>query len=466
MEIAREIFRAYDIRGIYGKNLFDKDAILIGKAIGSEVIAQGGNKIAVAYDGRDSSPNLVKNLIEGLCSTGINVVNIGAVPTPLLYFSCFYHNLENGVMVTGSHNPKEHNGFKVVINKEARSGAQITSLYSRIANKDFLNLNNGKIGVVEELNIIDDYIQDVVTKISISSALKIVIDCGNGITGVLAKELFGNFAEVIDIYSDVDSDFPNHHPDPSNLDNLQDLIAHVVSNNAHLGIAFDGDGDRLGVVTNEGIVINPDRQLMLFAADILMRNPDSSIVYDVKCTNKLADFIKSKKGNPVMWKTGHSLIKAKMIEENAPLAGEMSGHIFFKERWYGFDDALYAASRLLEIISEQMIEKPISMIFSELPDSINTPEISIPVAEEDKLKIIDKLRECGDFGDINKVINIDGLRVEYDDGWGLVRASNTTSNLVLRFEADTYESLERIQNIFGREIRRINSEINISQLIA
>ncbi len=449
------IFRAYDIRGIVNKTLREIDIYLLGKAIGTKAIRKGERSIAIARDGRLSSPLLHAALSDGLLSTGVDVIDLGMVPTPLLYYAT--HNLEtrSGVMLTGSHNPAEYNGLKMIVNGETLAETGIQELYQAIITKDFLQ---GE-GQLSELDMVERYLTHVARDVRLPSSLKIVIDCGNGVAGSVAPELFRRLgAEVIELFCEIDGNFPNHHPDPSSTENLQSLIQKVKETGADIGLAFDGDGDRLGVVTNEGEIIWPDRQLMLFARSILRKEPLARIIYDVKCTRHLAEMIKAWGGEPIMWKTGHSLIKSKLIETQAALAGEMSGHIFFKDQWYGFDDAIYAGARLLQILS--MENKTSSALFREIPNSINTPELKIYVEENEKFELMNALIQKANFTS-GENITIDGLRVNFADGWGLVRPSNTTPCLVLRFEADSETVLKRIQDLFRDLLFSVKPDLEI-----
>ncbi len=450
-----EIFKAYDIRGIVGITLTAEHATLIGKALGSEAIARGLKKIAFARDGRLSGPELGQALVKGLMDTGIDVIDVGMVPTPLLYFAAAEAAEASGVMLTGSHNPPDYNGFKMVLGGETLSTDTIQALRQRIEKSDF---RQGK-GNYSTMPVIDKYIQRVSSDVKLKRPLKVVIDCGNGVAGAVAPKLFKSLGcELVELYCDVDGKFPNHHPDPSKPENLQDLIEAVKINKADLGFAFDGDGDRLGVISSDGNVIWPDRLMMLFAADVISRNPGAQIIYDIKCSSNLTKVIWEKGGEPVMWKTGHSLIKAKMKQSGALLAGEMSGHIFFKERWYGFDDGLYSGARLLEILAND-VRQP-RVVFSTLPDAVNTPELNVQMVEGEHHKFIDKLIDQADFGDAN-VTMIDGIRVDYADGWGLVRASNTTPVLVLRFEGTSKEAMKRVQDAFRIQIHAVDPTIKL-----
>lgn len=451
--IAPEIFRAYDIRGIVGQTLSAEVVRVIGQAIGSEAVDRGVATLCIGYDGRHSSPELADALAQGVMSTGCNVIHIGAVPTPVLYFATHELQTGSGVMVTGSHNPANYNGLKIMLGGETLSGEAIQKLHQRIETADFAT---GQ-GAQSSQDVRRAYLDRIVGDIAVAAPLKVVVDAGNGIAGELAPMLIEELGcEVIPMYCQVDGDFPNHHPDPGKPANLADLIARVQSEGADLGVAFDGDGDRLGVVTNSGKIIWPDRLLMLFARDVVSRNPGADVLYDVKCSRRLASVVSEAGGRPIMWKTGHSLMKAKMKETGALLAGEMSGHIFFGERWYGFDDGLYSAARLLEILG---IEDRLSdEVFADFPEDISTPELNIEVTEASKFAIIDRLAKEGDFGD-GSVSTIDGVRVDYADGWGLCRASNTTPVLVLRFEAESEEALGRIQGVFREQLQKVAPDL-------
>jgi phosphomannomutase/phosphoglucomutase len=445
------IFRAYDIRGVVGKQLTPQVAARIGQAIGSVMAEQGLTDIVVGRDGRLSGPELAGGLIEGLRKAGRNVIDVGMVPTPVVYFAAYHLRAGSGVAVTGSHNPPDYNGFKIVIGGETLSGDAISDLYDRIADG---RLHQADPGLLTQHDVSADYVQRVADDVQIERPLKVVVDAGNGVAGEIGPRLLEAIgAEVIPLYCDVDGTFPNHHPDPSEPHNLQDLVATVKRFDADIGLAFDGDGDRLGVVTREGRIVFPDRLLMLYAADVLQRNPGALVIYDVKCTGKLSDYILRHGGSPLMWKTGHSLIKSKMRETEAELAGEMSGHFFFKERWYGFDDGIYSAARLLEILAGRL-ESP-SEVLDELPDSISTPEIKVPV-EEGPHAIVARFAASAQVEDSPfagaRLTTIDGLRADFNDGWGLLRASNTTPVLVLRFEADDEQALERIKELYRQQL--------------
>ncbi|MGL1832588.1 phosphomannomutase/phosphoglucomutase [Rhodocyclaceae bacterium SMB388] len=446
---APEIFKAYDIRGIVDKTLTEDAVRAIGRAIGSEAARRGQSTIAVGRDGRLSGPSLAAALADGIRAAGIDVIDIGCAPTPLTYFAAFHLDTHSCVSVTGSHNPPDYNGLKMVLGGETLYGEMIQDLRRRITDNDF---STGQ-GALRSTSVKEAYLSRVTSDVRLARPIKVVIDCGNGVAGAVAPELLRALGcEVVELFCDVDGTFPNHHPDPSKPENLQDLIRTLRDTDAELGLAFDGDGDRLGVVTRDGEIIYPDRQLMLFAADVLTRVPGGEIIYDVKCTRKLADWIRAHGGKPTMWNTGHALVKAKLKETGAPLAGEMSGHVFFKERWFGFDDALYTAGRLLEILSRH--PDP-SAVLKALPNSISTPELNIAMREGEPFELVKRLRESADFGAPDEIITIDGVRVEYPDGFGLARASNTTPVVVLRFEADDVQALGRIQNQFRVAIERV-----------
>lgn len=456
-DVPAEIFRSYDIRGLVGSQITPELAQLIGQAVGSEAIDQGEQSIVVARDGRTHSEALTQALIRGILRSGCNVINIGVVPTPLMYFSTFhFDDTSSGVMVTASHNPKEYNGFKVVINNRALADEAVVDLRSRIIAQRF----HQGLGEETPRTIISDYIDRIFSDVALASNVSIVVDAGNAVPGTVAPQLFEELGcDVIPLFCDLDGEFPNHDPDPTVEKNLQALIAKVQETNADIGVAFDGDGDRLVVVTPKGAIIWPDRLLMLFAKDVLSRNPGADVLFDVKCSRQLNQVISSYGGRPIMWKTGHSPMKAKMEETQALIGGEYSGHIFIKDRWYGFDDGIYAMARLLEIIT--LRDQKIDDIFAAFPQLYSTPEIKIAVAETDKFGLINKLSEQGDFAS-GTVTTIDGLRVDYTKGWGLVRASNTSPALTLRFEAESHESLEKIQQIFKRELLKIDNRLTFN----
>lgn len=451
------IFRMYDIRGVVGQGLSIGVARLIGRAIGSEARARDLTEIVVGRDGRLSGPDLTAALIAGLRSTGMDVIDIGAAPTPVTYFAGYHLRTGSGISVTGSHNPPDYNGFKIVLGGQTLAEQAIQDLYRRIAENRFVD----GLGGLQTIDVSADYLRRITDDIQIERPLKVVVDCGNGIPGAIAPALLeGIGCEVVPLYCDVDGTFPNHHPDPSDLANLKDLIVAVKQVGADIGLAFDGDGDRLGVVTASGEVIFPDRILMLFAMDILSRNPGATIIYDVKCTGHLQSLILNHGGSPLMWRTGHSLIKAKMRETDAALAGEMSGHFFFGERWYGFDDGLYAAARLMEILAGDVEERTPQQIFDTLPKGVSTPELKIPLREGEHYRFMDAFREKAVF-DGARLTTIDGVRADWPDGWGLVRASNTTPVLVLRFDADTAVALERIQDVFRAQLLALDSSLSL-----
>lgn len=433
--LATEIFRAYDIRGIVDEQLSDAMLYHIGLAVGTQVKRNGEDSIAVGADGRLSSPRLSQALMAGLADTGCRVLNLGAVPTPVLYFGVKTLGTASGIMLTGSHNPSNYNGCKIVIGGHTLANDSIIALYDLIKLQDY----ELGIGAIEE-HIIDQVYRDRIdSDVKLARPLKVVLDAGNGIAGDIAPKLFKQLGcDVIPLFCEVDGNFPNHHPDPGKPANLVDLQAAVAKHKADIGLAFDGDGDRVGVITETGQMIYPDKLLMLFAEDVISRNPRAEIIYDVKCTRLLEPFIQSKGGVPTMWKTGHSLIKSKMIETGALLAGEMSGHIFFKERWYGFDDGIYSAVRLCEILAST--SESASAMFRRFPEDVSTPEINIQVTEEEKFDLVTQLQSA--HFPTGKVSTIDGIRVDYVDGWGLVRASNTTPVLVLRFEGQNQAVLQ------------------------
>jgi phosphomannomutase/phosphoglucomutase len=452
------IFRAYDVRGVVGKSLNKDVARALGQAIGTLMAEKGLREIVVGRDGRLSGPELAGALADGLRDASIDVIDIGAVTTPVVYYAAFHFNTGCGVAVTGSHNPPDYNGFKIVVGGHTLSEGAIQDLYQRIASGA---LASGGHGGFRQVDVAPDYIEKIVSDVLSERRLKVVVDCGNGIAGALApRVLEGVGCEVIALHCDVDGTFPNHHPDPSDPRNLEDLILSVKQTNADLGVAFDGDGDRLGVVTRSGEIIYPDRLLMLYARDVLSRQPGATVIYDVKCTSHLKGQVLDAGGSPLMWRTGHSLIKAKMRETGAELAGEMSGHFFFKERWYGFDDGIYAAARLLEILGGDLQGRTPEQIFATLPQSVSTPELKIELAEGEHYRFMDNLRQRADFGEA-ALITIDGVRADWPDGWGLVRASNTTPVLVLRFEADTPVVLKRIQQVFRKQLLTIDPALKL-----
>ncbi|MEX8517946.1 MAG: phosphomannomutase/phosphoglucomutase [Leptothrix sp. (in: b-proteobacteria)] len=451
MQVHASAFKAYDIRGIVGQTIDETFAEHLGRAFGTEALAAGEKAVVVGRDGRVSGPALIGALMRGLASTGVDVVDLGAVTTPMVYYVAAtraQHGCRSGIQVTGSHNPKDYNGFKMVLAGVAIHGETIQGLRRRIEAEDYA-VGQGRVAA---MNILPEYTARIVEDCRLARPLKIVVDSGNGIPGASAPGILRALGcEVIELYSRVDGDFPNHHPDPSKPENLADLIKVVHATEADLGLAFDGDGDRLGVVTKDGQNIYPDRQLMLYAQDILSRQPGATIIYDVKCSQRLPVAIREAGGVPLMWKTGHSLVKAKLKETGAPIAGEMSGHIFFGERWYNFDDATYTAARLLEILSRH--PDP-SAVLNALPTSFSTPELNVACPAGNQHAIVEQLVAQADFPGA-EIGTIDGLRGDYPDGFGLIRASNTTPVLVLRFEGHTPEALERIQHDFMAALRKV-----------
>ncbi len=453
----RAIFRAYDIRGVVGVSLDHNIARLIGQAVGSLMHEKNQRAIVVGRDGRLSSPSMANGLIEGLRKAGREVIDIGEVPTPMAYFGSFHLRTGCCVSVTGSHNPPDYNGFKIVVDGETLSGDAIQHLYARIAENRLHRAEN--LGLLSQRDIKSDYIQRIADDIQIERKIKVVLDCGSGVAGNVGPELLAAIgADVEPLYCEVDGMFPHHHPDPSDPANLVDLINVVQRVGADIGLALDGDGDRLGVVTKTGEIIYPDRLLMLFASDVLERNPGACVIYDVKCTGHLATHILRNGGSPLMWKTGHSLIKAKMKETEAELAGEMSGHFFFRERWYGFDDALYAAARLLEILAASPDDP--ETIFAGLPKGVSTPELKIEVAEGEQYRIVEAFVAKAKFEGA-RIATIDGLRADWPDGWGLMRASNTTPSLVLRFDAKDSEALARVQATFREQLLAVHPSLRL-----
>ena len=449
------IFKAYDIRGVLGATLDNGIAYQIGQSFGSAAVECGESTVVIGRDGRLSGPALSAALAEGLQSTGVDVIDIGMVATPMLYFATHTLGASSGIMVTGSHNPPDYNGFKMVLAGAAIYGEMITALYQRLQEG---RLAQGR-GSYREHSIRDAYLQRIVGDIKLARPMHIAIDCGNGVAGAVAGDLYRQLGcTVTELFCEVDGNFPNHHPDPAHPENLQDLIRTLADSDAELGLAFDGDGDRLGVVTKTGEIIYPDRQLMLFAQEILGRHPGAPILFDVKCSRHVAEVVKSAGGQPVMCRTGHSLVKAKMKETGAPFGGEMSGHLFFKDRWYGFDDGLYAGARLLELASR--VSDPGAML-NVLPQSISTPELQIALKEGENHAVVAQLQRDAQWPGARDVITLDGVRVEYADGFGLVRASNTTPVLVLRFEAEDADALHRIQQSLGAAIRAVRPDATL-----
>jgi len=450
------IFKMYDIRGIVATDLTPDTVRLVGQAFASECLKQNVNEVCIGRDGRLHSKELSVALTEGLNAGGCNVIDVGMVPTPVLYFATHHLKTGTGIMVTGSHNPPEYNGLKMSMAGKTLYGDDITAFHTAIESGD---LNHGS-GSYREQSILDEYFERIVSDIELSRPMKIAVDCGNGVAGVIATKLFKALGcEVTELFCDVDGTFPNHHPDPSKLENLQDICASIKENSLELGLAFDGDGDRVGVIDDTQKVIWPDRQMVLYSEDVLSREPGALIIYDVKSSYNLGKEITRMGGKELMWMTGHSLIKAKMKETGAALAGEMSGHIFFKERWYGFDDGLYSAARMLEILSKKAGTS--SEIFSALPDSCNTPEIQVNFNEGEHHKFMEKFKATANFGDA-EISSIDGMRVTWVKGWGLIRPSNTTPCLVLRFEADDEATLQQVQETFKTQMLATDSSINLT----
>ena len=449
--IAPEIFRAYDIRGVVDSNLTAEAVSWIGRAFAAQASEQGFCRVAVGGDGRHSTARLRAALVSGLVEGGCDVIDVGSVPTPLLYYATYVLGTGTGIMITGSHNPPEYNGLKMLIGGAVLSGDAIAGLRSRIERDDCPAKPRG---AVETASVIEPYLDRVVSDIAIVRRLKVVIDSGNGVGGLVAPSLFERLGcDVVNLYADVDGNFPNHHPDPADPANLDDLVAAVRAYDADVGIAFDGDADRLGVVTNSGTIIWPDRLMMLFARDIARRNPGTDVVYDVKCSRHLRNVVVEAGGNPIMSRTGHSHIKARIRETGALFGGEFSGHICFGERWYGFDDAIYAGARLLEIAARK--ECPLDDLFADFPAPCTTPEIKLETSESAKFRIVEELAKSADFG-AGTVTRIDGVRVDYEDGFGLIRASNTSPALTLRFEADDPRALRRIRSIFGAQLSAVD----------
>ncbi len=451
MNLPASIFKAYDIRGIVDQTLTEEGVLAIGQALGLLMDQQGQSRCVVGRDGRLSGPRLVDALTKGLTQAGIDVIQIGMVPTPVVYFATHELKTGTGVAITGSHNPPNYNGLKMMVAGTTLSGEAIQTLYRSIvsgesqAHVDQVRAS-GRPGQVSQADVRQAYLDRIVSDVKWARPMRVAIDAGNGVAGELAPQLMKRLgADLTSLFCEVDGSFPNHHPDPADPHNLEDLIATVAAQDLELGLAFDGDGDRLGVVTRSGKIIWPDRQLMLYAADVLAKQPGAQIIFDVKCSRQLAEHIRAHGGEPLMWRTGHSLIKAKLKETKAPLAGEMSGHVFFNDRWYGFDDGLYAAARLLEILSRS--DNP-SAVLESLPDAISTPELQVKTQEGENHEVVARLRDQANFPTAQSRITIDGIRVEYADGFGLARASNTTPVVVLRFEADTEQALARIQAEF------------------
>ncbi|MBL8482644.1 MAG: phosphomannomutase/phosphoglucomutase [Rhodocyclaceae bacterium] len=453
--IAPEIFKAYDIRGIVERTLTVEAVTAIGRALGSEAVARGQSAIVIGRDGRLSGPALAAALADGIRAAGVDVVDIGCVPTPLTYFAAYDLGTMSCVSVTGSHNPPEYNGLKMVLGGETLYGPKIQDLRRRIEERDYTSGSGG----MSHAAVGESYVRHIAADVKLARPMKIVVDCGNGVAGNYAPVLFRALGcEVLPLFCEVDGNFPNHHPDPSKPENLVDVQRALAETDAEIGLAFDGDGDRLGVVTKDGEIIYPDRQLMLFAADVLSRVPGGQIIYDVKCTRLLAPWVRRHGGEPIMWNTGHALVKAKLRETGAPLAGEMSGHMFFKERWFGFDDGLYAGARLLEILSKAA---DAGAVLKNLPNAVSTPELNIKMQEGEPFALIEKLKSGGKFAGSLEKITIDGVRVEFADGFGLARPSNTTPVVVLRFEADDAAALARIQDVFRAELLALKPDLDL-----
>ena len=451
MEVNQHIFRANDIRGVAYKDLTEEVVIKLGKSLGSEALERGVKDFVIGRDGRLSSPDMYEWLSGGVLSTGCNVINIGIVTSPMFYHSTFVLESASGVVITGSHNPGEYNGFKVVFNNQSTSSEEIVSLKKRILNNDF---KTGE-GLCRDEDIKESYINEIISSVKLNKQLNISIDCGNGSAGIIAKEVYERLGcNVRELYGDIDGQFPNHHPDPSKVENMIDLIKDVEENQSCVGLAFDGDADRLGVISPKGEIIYPDRQMILFANQVINESPAAKIVFDVKCSKLLPDEILKLGGEPLICKTGHTFIKQKIRETNAQLGGEMSGHIFFNDRWKGFDDGIYAGARMLEIIASEDTKD----IFSELPNMVSTPELNVPASDEGKFFLVEEFIKKTDFSNA-KIIDIDGIRVEYEKGWGLLRASNTSPVLVLRFEAETEDDLNHIKTIFYENLKRIEPDI-------
>ncbi|MFA7665322.1 MAG: phosphomannomutase/phosphoglucomutase [Burkholderiaceae bacterium] len=454
--ISPTLFKAYDIRGVVDDTLTPAAVRAIGLALGTQARAAGMAEAVIGRDGRLSGPTLAAALSDGLRAAGIGVIDIGMVPTPVVYYATFELGTGTGVAVTGSHNPPDYNGLKMVVAGDAIYGDAILALRDAIAAGTLAELPPERHGGYRSEDVNQRYLDRITGDVKLARPMKIAIDCGNGVAGALAPQLFRALGcEVVELFCEVDGRFPNHHPDPAHPENLQDLIRTLRETDAEIGLAFDGDGDRLGVVTKGGNIIWPDRQLMLYAEDVLARNPGAEIIYDVKCSRRVAEHVRAHGGRPTMWRTGHSLVKARLKESGAPLAGEMSGHVFFKDRWYGFDDGLYTGARLLEILSRHADP---GAVLDALPDSPATPELLLKTAEGENFALVDALRREARFEGASEIITIDGLRVEYPDGFGLARPSNTTPSVVIRFEADTPAALARIQQAFRQAILAVSPD--------
>ena len=446
MELNEHIFRANDIRGVAYRDLTEEVVYKLGKALGSEAQDRGINEFIIGRDGRLSSPDIFEWLSSGVISTGCGVIDIGIVTSPMFYHSTFWLNSSSGVVITGSHNPGEYNGFKIVFNNQSSSSDEILLLKKRMLNNDF---KDGS-GIIKCEAIEESYINKIVENINLEKKLNISIDCGNGAAGVIAKKVYEKLGcNVVELFGELDGSFPNHHPDPSRIENMQDLIDSVKNNDSSIGLAFDGDADRLGVISPDGEMIYPDRQMILFARQVIQSSPNAKVVFDVKCSKLLSDEILKLGGEPLICKTGHTFIKQKIRQTGAQIGGEMSGHIFFNDRWPGYDDGIYAGARMLEIVAASE-----NNIFINIPNMVSTPEINIPADDDKKFKIVDEFIENSKFTEAN-IVDIDGIRVEFKKGWGLLRASNTSPVLVLRFEAETKEALENIKNIFYQNLKKV-----------
>lgn len=455
--VTASIFKAYDIRGVVESALTPAAVRLIGAALGTEAAAAGITAICIGRDGRLSGPALRDALVAGITSTGTDVIDVGMVPTPVLYFSTVHLATGSGVEITGSHNPPEYNGLKMMLGGATLHGDGIQALRARIERGDLVKVATP--GSERMADVLPAYLERITSTVNLARPMKIAIDCGNGVAGPTAVALFrGLGCDVVELYTDIDGTFPNHHPDPAHPENLQDLIRALRESDAELGLAFDGDGDRLGVVTKDGQIVFPDRQIMLFAQDILLTHPGAPIIFDVKCTRQLAPFIRERGGVPQMWRTGHSLIKARLKETGAPFAGEMSGHLFFNDRWPGFDDGMYAGARLLEILSRSADP---SVVLNALPQAVSTPELHLHTAEGENFALVERLRQHARFEGMSELITIDGVRAEWPDGFGLARPSNTTPVVVLRFEGDTPQALARIQAAFRQAILAVAPEARL-----
>ena len=450
MELNEHIFRANDIRGVSYRDLTEEVIYKLGKSLGSEAQDRGINEFIIGRDGRLSSPDMFEWLSSGVISTGCGVIDIGIVTSPMFYHSTFWLNSSSGVVITGSHNPGEYNGFKIVFNNQSTTSDEILLLKKRMLNNDF---KDGS-GMIKGEAIEESYINKIVENINLEKKLNISIDCGNGAAGVVAKKVYERLGcNVIELFGELDGSFPNHHPDPSRVENMQDLIDSVKNNDSSIGLAFDGDADRLGVISPDGEMIYPDRQMILFARQVIQSSPNAKVVFDVKCSKLLSDEILKLGGEPLICKTGHTFIKQKIRQTGAQIGGEMSGHIFFNDRWPGYDDGIYAGARMLEIVAASE-----NNIFINIPNMVSTPEINIPADDDKKFKIVDEFIENSKFTEAT-IVDVDGIRVEFKKGWGLLRASNTSPVLVLRFEAENKEALEDVKNIFYQNLKKVYPEV-------